>query len=407
MRTAEFIRRCFPERQILLKEERRVRCLTITTAHQLGLCGALAACFVWSITVTFGYVFRTAESDVKQQEIASRTAEVDDLKKNYQAAFGRLDEYESLFSGITCEISDIQDSLLRLSEKDVASEKHASMPRLDHDPAGCRSGSSSSSTTRSLFAANDDAAMEVASVSGIEPAVADAEKLRQRVSQLADGLDRLRASHNAFLQYSVSLTEQRIGKLEKTLSVIGMRGRGPFGQGGPFIAATPGKHNTGDNFDPIALFNAHADRYDNLNSQLHSLPLAAPLEDWEITSPFGSRNDPINTMTGVHEGVDLGASIGTPALATGNGTVVWAGWRDRYGLLVEIDHGSGLQSRYAHLSKVSVKVGDHVVRGDKVGLVGETGRTTGPHLHYEVRVDDQAVNPMRFISAGEHVLKNQ
>jgi murein DD-endopeptidase MepM/ murein hydrolase activator NlpD len=112
-------------------------------------------------------------------------------------------------------------------------------------------------------------------------------------------------------------------------------------------------------------------------------------------------------MTGIHEGLDLGAPIGTPVEATGDGQVVWAGWRDRYGNLVEIDHGNGVHTRYGHLSKVMVSVGARINRGAVIGLVGETGRTTGPHLHYEVRMGDQATNPMKFIAAGQHVLKTQ
>jgi murein DD-endopeptidase MepM/ murein hydrolase activator NlpD len=177
-----------------------------------------------------------------------------------------------------------------------------------------------------------------------------------------------------------------------------------FGSGGPFIAANtaPPAH---DGFNPIALFNDHADRLDNLNRALHNVPLGEPLSDYDITSPFGARNDPITALSGIHEGVDLGASSGTPVMATGDGQVVWAGWRDRYGNMVEIDHGMGLHTRYAHLSKILVRMGQLVNRSGIIGLVGETGRTTGPHLHYEVRVNDEATNPMKFITAGQHVLK--
>jgi murein DD-endopeptidase MepM/ murein hydrolase activator NlpD len=371
----------------------------------------MLACIIWSVAATCGYLHRTNEAGVKQREILIRTAELAGLRQNYQAAFGRLDEFESLFSGISCEISDIQDSLLKMAEHD---SRHEPMPRLDADPNGCRNGI--------VAQGGDGTGPQPSSVEGggtdrivgalparSPSAAIDPEELRRRVNHLGDALDKLRASHNAFLQYSAVLTEQRIAELERTLASVGMDGHrvgksGLYGQGGPFIAALPGKAIP-DTFDPVALFNLHADRLDSLNSVLRSLPLAAPLVDYELTSPFGARNDPINEMTGIHEGVDLGAPPGTPVKATGDGTVTWAGWRDRYGMLVEIEHGMGIKTRYAHLSRVLVKVGEHVARGANVGLVGETGRTTGPHLHYEVRIGDQAVNPMKFFSAGEHVLK--
>jgi murein DD-endopeptidase MepM/ murein hydrolase activator NlpD len=157
----------------------------------------------------------------------------------------------------------------------------------------------------------------------------------------------------------------------------------------------------------VALFNNRAERLDTLSMLLRGLPLGEPLADYEITSPFGPRRDPINGQTGFHEGVDLGAPVGTPVVATGDGQVDWAGWRDRYGQLVEVDHGWGLRTRYAHLSKIMVHAGERVRRGTPVGLLGETGRTTGPHLHYEVRVNEQPTNPMKFITAGHDVLNDQ
>jgi murein DD-endopeptidase MepM/ murein hydrolase activator NlpD len=168
-----------------------------------------------------------------------------------------------------------------------------------------------------------------------------------------------------------------------------------------------GADGSSGGFDPIALFNSHADRLDNLIIAMRSLPLSEPLEDYEITSPFGSRDDPFNEQSAFHEGVDFGAPLNSPVMATGDGVVTWAGWRDKYGIMVEIDHGRGLSTRYAHLGRTLVHTGDHVSRGRPIGLLGNTGRSTGPHLHYEVRVNDQATDPMKFITAGRDVLKNE
>jgi len=179
--------------------------------------------------------------------------------------------------------------------------------------------------------------------------------------------------------------------------------RSDFGRGGPFVPPTLA-NSTSDDIDPAALLNSRIERLDGLSLALAPLPFAAPLTHYEVTSPFGVRNDPINIRTGIHEGVDLVAPPDTPVLATGNGVVVWAGRRDRYGNLVELDHGQGLHTRYAHLSRILVGVGDSVQRGAPVGLLGDTGRSTGPHLHYEVRRDDEATNPMKFIAAGRDII---
>ncbi|HIJ38006.1 MAG TPA: M23 family metallopeptidase [Rhodospirillaceae bacterium] len=416
----ETLKRVFPERQILVRDAGKVRCFKIGTVQQLLVTGAVTACVLWALLSTAAYFDGAAQLMSKEDEISQRAAELEGLRASYQAAFGRLDEFQSVFANITCEISDIQDSLLRITEHNVAT-KHGAMPRLDPDPSGCRSAGSGPS---GLKIGTGGGAVDTKRIIGSlkEENSGDSDLLRHRVTQLDEALDKLRASHGAFLQNTANLTALRIGELEKALSAVGVNTRNipvetetrpvishlPFGRGGPFIAANRGLLPLPNlEFDPIALFNNHANRLDSLTSALHNLPLAAPLADYEVTSPFGTRNDPINALTGIHEGVDLGAAVGTPVTATGAGEVTWAGWRDRYGLMVEIDHGMGFRSRYAHLSKAMVVLGHHVSRGAVIGLVGETGRTTGPHLHYEVRMSDQPTNPMKFITAGQNVLKTQ
>jgi murein DD-endopeptidase MepM/ murein hydrolase activator NlpD len=425
-----FIRRHFPERHILFKDHRRVVCLKVRTSHQLFAAGALCGCLVWAVLATAAFLNGATRLAVKEKEIAVRAAEIDDLKTNYQAAFGKLDEFQTIFSGITCEITDIQDSLLRITEKSVTTSRRmvSTMPRLDPDANKCRSSdpvrlaqaslrSEGELDTRRIVGAlpqNTDLSGQEAHVDTMP---SDHDALQRRVNQLSDSLSKLRESHGAFLRHSADLTALKIGELEKTLASVGVHtqtaGRLPlpvrYGRGGPFIAAPVNPSATAmiDDFNPISLFNSHADRLDSLSSVLKSLPLASPLVEYEMTSSYGARNDPINALTGIHEGLDMGAPIGAQVTASGDGTVVWASWRDRYGNMIEIDHGNGLKSRYAHLSRLLVAVGAHVSRGTIVGLVGETGRTTGPHLHYEVRMGEQATNPMKFIAAGQNVLKTQ
>jgi len=403
---AAFIRRNFPERHIIFKDHRRVVCLKVRTSHQLVAAGALAGCVVWALAATGAWIYGATILASKEKEIAVRAAEIDDMKTNYQQAFGKLDEFQSIFSGITCEITDIQDSLLRITEKSVASPKaKPSMPHLDPDASKCRSGGAAITRAISTAPVLDTSSEDTQRIVGVLPESAgDRDNLQRRVNQLTESLEKLRESHGAFLRHSADITALRIDQLERTLASVGVS---KFGRGGPYVALPRDGSLPSDDFNPVSLFNSHADRLDNLAVVMKSLPLAEPMDEYELTSSFGARNDPINAMTGIHEGLDLGAPIGTPVEATGDGQVVWAGWRDRYGNLVEIDHGNGLHTRYGHLSKVMVTVGAKVGRGSVIGLVGETGRTTGPHLHYEVRMGDQATNPMKFIAAGQHVLKTQ
>ena len=142
------------------------------------------------------------------------------------------------------------------------------------------------------------------------------------------------------------------------------------------------------------------ERLDAARRTARKLPFGNPSPGSSITSRFGNRTDPFLGRLALHAGIDFRASTGTEVRATGAGTVVVAGRNGGYGNMVEIDHGDGLTTRYAHLSQVLVKVGDHVETDGPVGLSGTTGRSTGPHLHYEVRRDGKATDPMRFLTAG-------
>lgn len=134
------------------------------------------------------------------------------------------------------------------------------------------------------------------------------------------------------------------------------------------------------------------------------VPLVHPVHARSrMSSPFGTRNDPFGKGRRFHAGQDFAAPAGTAVHATADGRVTFAGWQSGYGRLVKIRHDFGLETRYGHLSRISVKVGQKVSRGDRIGDIGSTGRATGPHLHYEVRVNGSATNPMNFIKAGRDV----
>ncbi len=143
---------------------------------------------------------------------------------------------------------------------------------------------------------------------------------------------------------------------------------------------------------------------DRLKTVVTRVPLVAPLPGSpEITSPFGARTDPFLGRPAMHTGIDLKDGMGAGVKSTAGGRVAFAGQAGGYGNMVEIDHGNGLSTRYAHLSQIDVAEGQAVGKGEIVGRVGATGRATGPHLHYEVRIDGEPVDPVRFLNAGMHL----
>ena len=141
-----------------------------------------------------------------------------------------------------------------------------------------------------------------------------------------------------------------------------------------------------------------------LSNTLLKVPLRKPMTgDIDESSPFGIRTDPIVHEAAMHTGIDFRGDTGDPIHATASGTVTIAGLSGGYGKMVEIDHGNGVATRYGHLSQIDVDVGDAVRSGQTVGKLGSTGRSTGPHLHYEVRVKGEAVDPQKFLDAGERI----
>jgi murein DD-endopeptidase MepM/ murein hydrolase activator NlpD len=138
-----------------------------------------------------------------------------------------------------------------------------------------------------------------------------------------------------------------------------------------------------------------------------AVPSQKPVERAVFTSGFGTRSDPFGGYTAMHAGIDLAGPVGTPIYAAADGIVDRAGWANGYGNLVELDHGKSIQTRYGHLSAILVTTGQRVRRGDLIARMGSTGRSTGSHLHYEVRLDGHAVNPVPFLQSSDYMLAVQ
>jgi murein DD-endopeptidase MepM/ murein hydrolase activator NlpD len=172
------------------------------------------------------------------------------------------------------------------------------------------------------------------------------------------------------------------------------------GVGGPFVPVKlPPDAGTFER--QLYRINITRAQVERLNRTLALVPYRKPVVgEVEFTSGFGVRSDPFLGRPAMHTGLDFRASTGDPVRATANGKVASSGWAGGYGRMVEIDHGNGLSTRYGHLSEIGVKVGDTIKIGQVIGAVGSTGRSTGPHLHYETRIDGEAVDPQKFLRAG-------
>jgi murein DD-endopeptidase MepM/ murein hydrolase activator NlpD len=182
--------------------------------------------------------------------------------------------------------------------------------------------------------------------------------------------------------------------------------KGYSGQGGPLTPislSTKGQPPSAEEMRANAIL-AGLDQMNLYRIAAFKTPFAMPVRTAvRYTSGFGGRNDPLGRGFRKHEGQDLAGAYGAPILATADGVVTYAGWENGYGRLIKIQHAFGIETRYAHLSQIRVDVGQKVSRGDLIGDMGNSGRSTGTHLHYEIRIGGSAVNPMTFIKAAKNV----
>jgi murein DD-endopeptidase MepM/ murein hydrolase activator NlpD len=224
-------------------------------------------------------------------------------------------------------------------------------------------------------------------------------------TQLRDveaSLNSVDRDENAALERMRARYETRAQRVHGVLASLGLNLHAiPTATGGPFVPVKlpPASESFARTLTRVSIARAQAN---DLTNTLNFVPLRQPLTgDLEMTSPFGVRIDPFFRAPSMHTGMDFRASAGEPIYATAAGTVVKAGWEGGYGQMVEIDHGEGLSTRYGHMSAIGVAVGQKVRAGQAIGRVGSTGRSTGPHLHYETRINGEAVNPERFLVAGD------
>jgi len=365
-------RRVLPEWQVFVRDDDgQARHFTITRKFQLMSVAAALVLAFWAGTSTTLLSQRPAE-------LAEKERRLDEMLAANTASQQRLLAAEKMVGDIAREVDMVHANLLTLTESSDVLARERTV-RVTPRPA----------------TAEDDAD--------------EARLTRQKVRELEASLARLQSTYTKAVQQVADAAGARISETESRLSRLGLDARRLLnetrrspGQGGPFIPF----HGNSDSDGTIGAMITKVQHWVGVKAALQRLPLAEPIHGaYDFNSGFGTRNDPLNNRTGIHEGIDLGAAIGTPVYATGDGVVLETGVKARYGLTIDIDHGNGLSTRYAHLSRIKVQPGQKVTRATIIGLVGNTGRSTGSHLHYEVRLNDAPRDPLKFISAGRDAAK--
>jgi murein DD-endopeptidase MepM/ murein hydrolase activator NlpD len=416
----------FRERQIYLRAEGEVQFITLKPWVQIvGLTGLLAGLF-WLAFSSINIAF-------KDQLLALRERGMYDARLEYE---DRIAEMRNEVDRLNDRLMIDQDEYLGRADQiklefDRLVERHKQLVEFFRQDAARRSeGIPEPQTLQSLPPpAEEVPADSHGDQSGLDSGVPKRDlnelKFAERykrpftsedeaarpLEDLKSLLGNYERMEIALLEEATSLAEQRADRARAIFERLGLDDRNvvansdyPGGTGGPLIAMGQGD-DTGDEISKRMekLLDVY-EAYDKMKYEALQLPLQMPLNDVvRMTSGFGIRRDPFRHTIAMHAGVDFKSSINSPVYATADGKVNAAGWEGAYGRMVEIIHDNGVATRYAHLSSISVAVGDKVRRGDMVGRLGNTGRSTGPHLHYETRVGGRAVDPVRFWQASNAV----
>jgi murein DD-endopeptidase MepM/ murein hydrolase activator NlpD len=351
-------KRWFHKRSFIIVSEHKVKHISISGGLQFSLVMMLVACLVWASYSTGN--FYAARSVLKERTQALRSVTSEKVQSNFNSVFHVGPASTRHITGDDPEIASLSAPLVTPSA--LANNKiFARIATLEH---------------------------KVIELTNTNDAIV--QRIRDKTAQRIDELESI------IKQTGLSANDLKKKHAEKNLPANDKKGA----QGGPYIPDTglemwPQANEMFESLDKLAM----------LKQIMRNLPLGQPIHNAEQQSQFGHRIDPFNGHLAFHAGLDLTGPAGTNTKihSPADGKVIAAGHNGAYGIAIDIDHGYGIVTRYGHLSSLNVEEGQAVKKGDFIGTMGSTGRSTGPHLHYEVRYHDRPMNPLNFISAGRYV----
>ncbi|WP_246087266.1 M23 family metallopeptidase [Sphingorhabdus contaminans] len=359
----------FIDREFFMRANGQVRFLKISAQLQRRVAGVTAFIVAAWLIVTLGMAVNQVSVSIERMALNEKEAKVESAEERVANYRGSIDE-------VTKDLERRQKMLESLSDQ-----------YLDEIPAAA--ASESETTT--------EADKTVKTISALVPEAA--------------GLARIEARQIRFAELMTKVAQARTQKAEAAIRQFGLNPdilarQATSAQGGPFESffGSSKKDVRDPRFTRLAM---SLGRMDAMERALAAIPTSMPAAVMMMSSGFGYRSDPFTGAGAMHNGLDFKGPIGTPILAAADGRITFAGSQGGYGNTIEITHANGLVTRYAHLSGFNVRHGQKVARGAQIARMGSTGRSTGSHLHFEVRLNGQAINPRKFLEANPDVLEVQ
>lgn len=370
------LQRWFPERHVYLRANGDTHGYVLTSGRQMALAAVAVAAAAWTLVASGGFIFDLIARNTAEDEIVKARAASERLNADLQA---RLETAVVRMSATTGGL----DEMARMVER-----RHAALTGVMSMFHGVEGAEVALAPTPAVDAARAGPVQRIVAVR------MDQERLIERAGDFAQTrAERLRLAFRL-----AGLNPAAYGAASNSAL------------GGPLIEARDPKALATilDVDEPFAMRIRHAadslSEMRTLADVAESLPLNRPTQS-RTTSGFGVRFDPFNGRPAVHQGQDFAAALNTPVHATAPGVVAFAGVRSGYGNTIEIDHGRGFKTRFAHLNAIAVEPGQRIALGQRIGAMGTTGRSTGVHLHYEVWMDGRPQNPARFMRAGDQLVQ--
>ena len=365
------IRGWFPDREFIMRSEGRVRFLRISSRLQMTVAAIIAGLLLaWVLTMA-SVAIATLLEHHNAMVMLNREAKV-------TSAESRIAAYRRDVDSVANDLARRQSFIEKMVKTHVGDL-----------PADAKAGETVSDSKA-------EASKTVRKVSALVPEASSLAQVEERQLAFAERLTRFADRKSA-----VAAAAMRQLGLSPERVLVSLDDRSAMG--GPLIRFLPSADGSLDpRFQRLGLSLA---RMDALQRGLEGIPQVIPAASRHISSGFGYRSDPFDGDAAFHAGLDFKAPMGSPIFAAARGQIAFVGQRHGYGNCVEIDHGNGLRTRYAHMSAFRTHVGDAVMAGQLIGAVGSTGRSTGPHLHFEVRLNDQPVNPRPFLEVAPNVLQ--